>query len=89
MMGMKGWLYWAAWYFHFAVFMIISVCIITLLFHVKIPGKMAVLSYGDPTVTFVFLLLFSISLMTFAFAISTFFSKGLTIATCILRVRDV
>jgi len=56
---------------------------------VKIPGKMAVLSYGDPTVTFVFLLLFSISLMTFAFAISTFFSKGLTIATCILRVRDV
>jgi len=79
MMGMKGWLYWAAWYFNFTTLLTISVFVVTLLFHVEIPGKMAIFSYGDPTVTFVFLLLYTISVMTFAFAISTFFSKGLKI----------
>jgi len=77
LMGMKGWLHWAAWYFKFSVFMIISVVIMTVFFHVKVGGDRGIITYGDPTVTLVLLLLFSISVMTFCFAISTFFSKGL------------
>jgi len=79
LMGMKGWLHWASWYFKFSVFMFISVAIMTFFFHVKIGGDRAIITYGDPTITFVFLLLYALSVMTFCFAISTFFSKGLII----------
>jgi len=77
LMGMKGWLHWAAWYFKFSIFMLISVIIMTLFFHLKIKDGSGIITYGDPTITLVFLLLFSLSVMTFCFAISTFFSKGL------------
>ena len=48
-----------------------------LFFHLKLGGGRSIIAYGDPTVTFVFLLLFALSVMTFCFAISAFFSKGL------------
>jgi len=76
-MGVKGWLYWASWYFKFSLFILDYVTLMTVFFHIKVVGERAVVSYGDPTVTFVFLLLFALSLMTFCFAISTFFSNGL------------
>ena len=76
-MGMKGWLHWSAWYFKFSVFMLISVAIMTLFFHIKVGDDRAIITYTDPSVTFVFLLLFSLSVMTFCFTISTFFSKGM------------
>jgi len=80
LMGMKAWTYWISWYFKYTIFMIITALIMTLIFHVEVLGKPAVYEYGDPSVTFVFLLLYTISVMTFCFAISTFFSTGLTIA---------
>jgi len=78
-MGMKGWLYWSAWYFKFSVFMLISVAVMTVLFHVKVSGDQAVMNYTDPSVTFVFLLLFSLSVMTLCFVVSTFCSKSMCI----------
>ena len=82
LMGMKGWLHWASWYFKFSVFMLLSVAIMTVFFHIKVGddesgGVRAVITYSDPTVTFVFLLLYALSVVTCSFAISTFFSKGL------------
>ena len=87
LMGMKGWLHWASWYFKFSVFMLLSVAIMTVFFHVKIGdeqsgGERAVFTYSDPTVTFVFLLLYALSIMTFSFAVSAFFSKGLIKINC-------
>ena len=75
LMGMKGWLHWSASYFKFFVFMLISVAIMTILFHMKVAGDRAVMNYTDPSVTFVFLLLFSLSVMTLCFLLSTFFSE--------------
>jgi len=80
LMGMKGWLHWSSWYFKFSIFMLISVIIMTFFFHIRLGDKGAVITNTDPTVTFVFLLLFSLSVMTFCFAISTFFSKGMFVA---------
>ena len=77
MMGMKGWLHWASWYFKFSVFMLISVVIMTLFYHIKVKDEQGVITYGDPSITFVFLLLYTLAVMTFCFAVSTFFSKGL------------
>jgi len=76
MMGMKGWLYWASWYFEFSLFCCLTGAIMTLLFHIKVKGA-GVITYTDPTVTFVFLLLYGLSVMTLSFAITTFVSKGL------------
>ena len=77
LMGMKGWLHWSAWYFKFSVFMLISVVIMTLFFQLKVGGDRAIITYTDPSITFVFLLLYALSVMTFCFTISTFFSKGM------------
>jgi len=81
LMGMKGWLHWASWYLKFSVFLLLSVAIITVFFHIKFGDEQsgderAIITYSDPTVTFVFLLLYALSVMTCSFAISTFFSKG-------------
>jgi len=77
MMGMKGWLLWSSWCFKFSVFMLIAVAILTTVFHIDVGGGRAVLTNSDPSVTFVFLLLYSLSVMTFCFVITTFFSKGM------------
>ena len=82
LMGMKGWLDWSAWYFKFSVFMLISVALMTVLFHVRVAGDRAVIIYTDASVTFVFLLLFSLSVMTLCFAVSTFCSKGMCCMHC-------
>ena len=76
LMGMKGWIHWSSWYFKFSIFMLLTVAIVTVLFHIKFPQH-AVITYSDPSITFMFLLLFSLSVMTFCFFISTFFSKGM------------
>jgi len=39
-----------------------------------------ILTYSDPSVTFVFVLLYSLSLMTLCFVITTLFSKGMLYA---------
>ena len=75
LMGLKTWINWSAWLFKFGVFMLVSVAIMTLLFHIKTSNG-AVINYTDPSVTFVFLFLYVISIIMFCFAISSFFSKG-------------
>jgi len=87
LMGMKGWLHWASWYFKFSLFMLVSVVLMTCFFHIKVDG-VGVITYGDLTVTLVFLALFSLSVMTFCFAISTFFSKGLIAADWVKQMLE-
>jgi len=62
--------------------MLISVAIMTVFFHIRVAGDRAIIYYGDPSVTFVFLFLYALSIMTFCFALSTFFSKGMIIVLC-------
>jgi ATP-binding cassette subfamily A (ABC1) protein 3 len=75
LMGMKVWLHWLAWFIKCAIMMIVSVGFMTFFFHIKVDGR-AIITYTHPSVTFVFLLLYSLSIITFSFAVSTFFSKG-------------
>jgi len=76
MMGMKGWVNWASWYCKFSIFMIISVGIMTTVLHFSL-FDLAILPNGEWSVTFVFLLLYGLALMTLCFAISAFFSTGM------------
>uniref|UniRef100_A0AAQ5ZS07 ABC transporter domain-containing protein n=1 Tax=Amphiprion ocellaris TaxID=80972 RepID=A0AAQ5ZS07_AMPOC len=69
MMGLSNWLHWSAWFLMFFLFLSISV------FFVTLPNG-AVLTYSDPTLVFVFLLVFTVATINFSFMISAFFSRG-------------
>lgn len=73
LMGMKANLYWLAWIIKFIICMMISVAIMTFIFHIK-TTKGAMITYSDPSVTFVFLTLFTLTVIVFCCAMSTFFS---------------
>ena len=76
LMGMKVWIHWLAWFVKCAIFMLISIAFMTFFYHVKVKDR-AIITYTHWSITFVFLLLYSLSIITFCFAVSTFFSKGL------------
>ncbi|XP_026071364.1 ATP-binding cassette sub-family A member 3-like isoform X1 [Carassius auratus] len=76
MMGLSSWLHWSAWFLMFFLFLSISVFFVTVLICVKVSPNGAVLSYSDPTLVFVFLLVFAVSTINFSFMISTFFSRA-------------
>lgn len=76
MMGLSNWLHWSAWFLMFFLFLSISIFFVTVLFCVKVSPNGAVLTYSDPTLVFVFLLVFAISTINFSFMISVFFSRA-------------
>jgi len=73
LMGMKAYLYWLAWILKFIICMMVSVAIMTLLFHVKTENG-SMVTYTNPSITFVFLTLFTMTVIVFCCAMSTFFS---------------
>ncbi|XP_074552265.1 phospholipid-transporting ATPase ABCA3 [Halichoeres trimaculatus] len=76
MMGLSNWLHWSAWFLMFFLFLSISVFLVTLLLCIQVSPNGAVLSYSDPTLVFVFLLVFAVATINFSFMISTFFSRA-------------
>uniref|UniRef100_A0A672ZRB1 ABC transporter domain-containing protein n=1 Tax=Sphaeramia orbicularis TaxID=375764 RepID=A0A672ZRB1_9TELE len=76
MMGLSNWLHWSAWFLMFFLFLSISVCLVTLLLCIQVSPNGAVLTYSDPTLVFVYLLLFTVATINFSFMISAFFSRG-------------
>ncbi|TTW24234.1 ATP-binding cassette sub-family A member 1 [Bagarius yarrelli] len=77
MMGLKNSIYWLSW----SISSFIPLCISALLLAVILKyGK--VLRYSDPSVIFVFLLVFCIATIMQCFFISTFFSRANLAAAC-------
>ncbi|XP_041812515.1 phospholipid-transporting ATPase ABCA3 [Chelmon rostratus] len=76
MMGLSNWLHWSAWFLMFFLFLSISVFFVTLLLCIQVSPNGAVLTYSDPTLVFVFLLVFTVTTINFSFMISTFFSRA-------------
>uniref|UniRef100_A0A673NAM5 ATP-binding cassette sub-family A member 3-like n=1 Tax=Sinocyclocheilus rhinocerous TaxID=307959 RepID=A0A673NAM5_9TELE len=68
MMGLSNWLHWSAWFLMFFLFLSISIFFVTVL--------ISVLTYSDPTLVFIFLLVFAVSTINFSFMISAFFSRA-------------
>nr|XP_029501234.1 ATP-binding cassette sub-family A member 3-like [Oncorhynchus nerka] len=79
MMGLSNWLHWMAWFLMFFLFLAISMFFVTLLFCIKVSPNGAVLTYSDPTLVFVFLLVFAVATINFSFMISAFFSRGVCV----------
>uniref|UniRef100_A0A672NHM0 ATP-binding cassette sub-family A member 3-like n=1 Tax=Sinocyclocheilus grahami TaxID=75366 RepID=A0A672NHM0_SINGR len=76
MMGLSNWLHWSAWFLMFFLFLSISIFFVTVLICLKVSPNGAVLTYSDPTLVFVFLLVFAVSTINFSFMISAFFSRA-------------
>ncbi|XP_072041416.1 phospholipid-transporting ATPase ABCA3-like [Amphiura filiformis] len=77
MMGLSGWIHWAAWFVKSFVYLLITISVMTLFFSIKV-GKnhAAVVNNSDKSIVFIFLLLYAISTICFSFAISTMFTRA-------------
>uniref|UniRef100_A0A3B5Q3J1 ATP binding cassette subfamily A member 3 n=1 Tax=Xiphophorus maculatus TaxID=8083 RepID=A0A3B5Q3J1_XIPMA len=76
MMGLSNWLHWSAWFLMFFLFLSISVFFVTLLLCIRVSPNGAVLNNSDPTLVFVFLLVFTVATINYSFMISAFFSRA-------------
>ncbi|XP_062564160.1 phospholipid-transporting ATPase ABCA3-like [Armigeres subalbatus] len=81
-MGLPSWLHWTAWYVKSKLLLLISISLITVLICVSMTSDtdLAVLTYAEWSVVWVYLLIYSTAIITFCFMISTFFSKANTAA---------
>ncbi|XP_053328151.1 phospholipid-transporting ATPase ABCA3 [Spea bombifrons] len=75
-MGLSSWLHSSAWFIHFFLLLCVSVFFVTLLLCVQVSGQGAVLTRSDPTLVFVYLMVFAVSTICFSFMISSFFSRA-------------
>ena len=76
MMGLSNWLHWSAWFFKYLLYLLITMVIATVFFTVKFNSNGRVLNRSDPSLIFVFLLLYAVSSIMFCFCVSVFFSKA-------------
>ncbi|XP_062570055.1 phospholipid-transporting ATPase ABCA3-like [Saccostrea cucullata] len=76
LMGLNSSIYWASWLFKSSIYLIIASAFYSILFSIEVSDKGKVLAKTDPSLFFVFLLCYSVSIICFCFMVSTFFNKA-------------
>ncbi|CAG5125756.1 unnamed protein product [Candidula unifasciata] len=76
LMGLTSAAHWISWLLTLGVYLVPAMAIYAILFGVKIVSAGAVLNHTDPSLFFVFLLCYSLSIITFCFMISSFVQKA-------------
>ena len=91
LMGLSSWLHWLAWFVKYLIFITITISLMVGCYSANIGSHGKVLGHTDPSIVFVFLLLYAIATINFSFAVSTLFSKGLYFDSTIMthQVVDV
>ncbi|XP_055533387.1 phospholipid-transporting ATPase ABCA3-like [Wyeomyia smithii] len=79
-MGLSSWLHWTAWYVRTKFQLLISISLVTVFICVSMTGNthLAVLTFAEWSVVWVYLFVYSIAIIMFCFMMSTFFSKANT-----------
>jgi len=75
LMGMKGYLHWFAWMFKFSTSVTISCILITGICFVPTSNG-AIINQSDPLTILLFLYLYGLAVVTFAFAVSAVFAHS-------------
>uniref|UniRef100_W4VRK6 Putative lipid exporter abca1 n=1 Tax=Corethrella appendiculata TaxID=1370023 RepID=W4VRK6_9DIPT len=76
-MGLPSWLHWSAWFIQSMMLLSMSISLVTMLLCISFGGNgMAVFQFSDWSCVWVFLFVYCISIVTFSFMISSFFSKA-------------
>lgn len=89
MMGLKTSIYWISWFVKNLIYLILVCIVYTIIFNIKFGDKGKILNYIQPSLFFVFLLLYVIATIAFCFMISTFFSKGEYTANVMVNFQSV
>uniref|UniRef100_K1QVF6 ATP-binding cassette sub-family A member 3 n=1 Tax=Magallana gigas TaxID=29159 RepID=K1QVF6_MAGGI len=76
LMGLNSSIYWASWLVKSSIYLVISSAVYCILFSIEVSDKGKVLAKTDPSLFFVFLICYSISIICFCFMVSTFFNKA-------------
>ena len=83
LMGIKSWIHWSAWFAKYFIFLLIGDVLMTVIYTMDL-GTGAVVSYTSPSLLFVFLVIYTVVVIWFCFAVSVFFNKGLSAVVCTL-----
>ncbi len=75
-MGLSGYLHWLAWFVKCFLFLLIPMAIITIMLTVEFGSNGKMLNKSDPSLIFVFLVLYAISSIMYCFMISTLFYRA-------------
>ena len=84
-MGLDSWLHWTAWFVKCFIYMIITVTLMTILLKVRWYGEdnpNSVFTYSSGTFLWFFLLIYSLTTITFCFMLSVFFNKASVASAC-------
>ena len=76
LMGMSAAAGWMSWFLQFFIYLLLASAVYTLFLSISMGGKKSVLVYSDPSLVFIFLLLYSICIITYCFFVSTLVNKG-------------
>ncbi|XP_053685902.1 phospholipid-transporting ATPase ABCA3-like [Sabethes cyaneus] len=81
-MGLPCWLHWTAWFVKSKLQLLIAISLVTVFICVSMTGNtnLAVLTFAEWSVVWVYLFVYSIAIIMFCFMMSTFFSKANTAA---------
>ncbi|XP_031243982.1 ATP-binding cassette sub-family A member 3-like isoform X2 [Mastomys coucha] len=75
MIGLSNWMFWIAYFFTFFCLYFINIIFLCVVLFVKIEPA-PIFQHNDPTLVFVLLLFYAISLIFFSFMISTLFNRA-------------
>ena len=76
LMGLRASVHWISWFVTFMVYIIPAMAVYAILFAVTIVPDGPVLAKSSGSLFFVFLLVYSLALISFCFMVSTFVQKG-------------
>lgn len=88
MMGLNNWLHWSAWFVKYFLFMLITVGVMTIFLCID-TERGPVIGETSPSVVFVFLMLYAICTISYCFAVSVFFKKGMSIHVCNILLLSI
>lgn len=80
-MGLPGYLHWIAWLINVMLFMGISIIVTIFLFAIPWKNNLAVFTYSNPVLMWFFLTIYTLSVTTFCFLMSSIFEKANTAAS--------
>ncbi|XP_060066261.1 phospholipid-transporting ATPase ABCA3-like [Ylistrum balloti] len=80
LMGMSPTMYWMSWFVRLFIYLFVICFLFALLFGIKAGKNGSVFQASQPSLIFIFLLLFGISIIAFCFMMSTIFKKATSAA---------
>lgn len=77
MMGLNNFIYWSSWFLKNFIYLLIACLVYSVLLSINIGKTEGVLAKTNGVLFFLFLMFYTSSIISFSFAVSVFFDKGM------------